>query len=97
MRDRSWGDTRVYLEGEIRRVPCPSGGAVKQEKLPWLANNPFDTRRFAFAVGRRCRSSTILDLAPDVALCQGGSNLKRGTEDFLRGLLGVPHGTALAS
>ena len=33
----------------------PECGAVKQEKLPWLANNPFYTKRFAFYVGRRCR------------------------------------------
>ena len=28
---------------------------VKQEKLDWLADNPFYTKRFAFYVGRRCR------------------------------------------
>ena len=55
VRDLSCGDTRVYLEIEIRRVHCRSCGAVKQEKLPWLANNPFYTKRFAFYVGRRCR------------------------------------------
>ena len=37
---------------------CRSCGSVKQEKLPWLANNPFYTKRFAFYVGRRCRAST---------------------------------------
>ena len=37
-----------------RRVPrC---GKVKQETLDWLADNPFYTKRFAFFVGRRCRS-----------------------------------------
>ena len=49
--------TRVYLEYEVRRVRCRSCGAVKREKLPWLADNPFYTKRFAFYVGRRCRSS----------------------------------------
>ena len=34
VRDLSCGDTRVYLEIEIRRVYCRSCGAVKQEKLP---------------------------------------------------------------
>jgi transposase len=68
VRDLSCGDTRVYLEVEIRRVHCRSCGAVKQEKLPWLANNPFYTRRFAFYVGRRCRSSTILDVARELRL-----------------------------
>jgi len=41
---------------------------VKQEKLPWLADNPFYTRRFAFYVGRRCRSSTIRDVARELRL-----------------------------
>jgi transposase len=41
---------------------------VKQEKLPWLADNPFYTKRFAFYVGRRCRSSTIRDVARDLRL-----------------------------
>ena len=36
----------MYLEIEIRRVHCRSCDAVKQEKLPWLANNPFYTKRF---------------------------------------------------
>jgi transposase len=36
---------------------------VKQEKLPWLADSPFYTKRFAFFVGRRCRTATISDVA----------------------------------
>jgi transposase len=58
----------VYLEIEIRRVSCQSCDAVKQEKLPWLANNPFYTKRFAFYVGRRCRSATIRDVARELRL-----------------------------
>jgi transposase len=41
---------------------------VKQEKLPWLADNPFYTKRFAFYVGRRCRSSPIRDVARELRL-----------------------------
>jgi transposase len=41
---------------------------VKQEKLPWLADNPFYTKRFAFFVGRRCRTATIRDVAREVHL-----------------------------
>jgi transposase len=41
---------------------------VKQEKLPWLADNPFSTKRFAFYVGRRCRASTIRDVARELRL-----------------------------
>jgi len=68
IRDLSCGDTRIYLEAEIRRVPCQSCGAVKQEKLSWLADNPFYTKRFGFFVGRRCRVSTIQDVAKELKL-----------------------------
>jgi Transposase and inactivated derivatives len=33
-----------------------------------LANNPFSTKRFAFSVGRRCRSSTIREVARELQL-----------------------------
>ena len=68
VRDLSCGDTRVYLEVEIRRVDCRSCLAVKQEKLPWLADNPFYTKRFAFFVGRRCRTATVKDVARELRL-----------------------------
>ena len=41
---------------------------MKQEKLEWLAANPFYTKRFAFFVGRRCRSMTIKDVAEETRL-----------------------------
>jgi len=41
---------------------------VKQEKLPWLADSPFYTKRFAFFVGRRCRAATISDVAHELHL-----------------------------
>jgi len=59
---------RIYLEVEIRRVDCKSCGKVKQEKLAWLAGNPFVTKRFAFFVGRRCRTMTIKDVAEETRL-----------------------------
>ncbi len=59
---------RIYLEVEIRRVDCKSCGKVKQEKLDWLADNPFFTKRFAFFVGRRCRAMTIKDVAEETRL-----------------------------
>lgn len=68
VRDLSCGDTRVYLELEIRRVQCRSCGAVKQERLAWLADNPFYTQRFAYFVGRRCRTSTLQDIAHELDL-----------------------------
>jgi transposase len=59
---------RIYLEVEIRRVFCCQCGKVKQEKLGWLADYPFYTKRFAFYVGRRCRDSSIRDVAIELHL-----------------------------
>ena len=58
----------MYLEVEFRRVACRSCGLVKQEKLTWIADNPLYTKRFAFFVGRRCRASTVKDVAKELHL-----------------------------
>jgi transposase len=68
VRDLSCGDARIYLEFEVRRVQCRSCGKVKRERLEFLADNPFYTKRFAYYVGRRCRSTTIKDLAKELNL-----------------------------
>lgn len=41
---------------------------MKQEKLDWLANCPFYTKRFAFHVGRRCRDASIRAVALELHL-----------------------------
>ncbi|QQR65822.1 MAG: transposase family protein [Candidatus Brocadia sp.] len=41
---------------------------MKREKLPWLANNPFYTKRFAHYVGRKCRAMTVKDVAKELKL-----------------------------
>ncbi len=41
---------------------------MKQETFSWLAGNPFYTKRFAYYVGRRCRGSTIHDVARELWL-----------------------------
>jgi transposase len=68
VRDLSCGDTRVYLEFEVRRVQCRSCAKVKRERLEFLADNPFYTKRFAYFVGRRCRQATIQDVAQELKL-----------------------------
>jgi transposase len=68
VRDLSCGDCRIWLAVEVRRVDCRSCKGVKQEKLDWIADNPFYTKRFAYFVGRRCRASTILDVARETLL-----------------------------
>ncbi len=41
---------------------------MKQEKLSFLADNPFYTKRFAFYIGKRCSTSTIKDVAKEFHL-----------------------------
>ena len=68
VRDLSCGDTRIFLELEVRRVDCERCGKVKRERLDFLADNPLYTKRFAYYVGRRCRGETIKDVAEELAL-----------------------------
>ena len=58
----------MYLELDVRRVACQSCKKVKREKLDFLASNPLYTKRFAYYVGRRCRSATITDIAKELYL-----------------------------
>jgi transposase len=67
-RDLSCGDKRVYLAYSLRRVQCVPCGAVKGERLDWLADNPLYTKRFAFFVGRRCRETAIKEVAEELFL-----------------------------
>ena len=64
----SCADTRIYLDLEVRRVHCKACGKVKRETLDFLADNPLYTKRFAFYVGRRCRQSSIKDVAQELHL-----------------------------
>jgi transposase len=41
---------------------------VKQEQFDFIADHPFYTKRFAFYVGKRCRTSTIKDVAKELHL-----------------------------
>jgi len=68
VRDLSCADTRIYLDIEVRRVQCRSCGKVKRERLDFLAYNPLYTKRFAWFVGRRCRQSTVKDVARELTL-----------------------------
>ncbi len=45
-----------------------AAGKVKRERLEFLADNPFYTKRFAYYVGRRCRAATIKDVAKELKL-----------------------------
>ena len=59
---------RIDLEVESRRVRCRRCGKVKQAKVPWLATNPFYTKRFAWYGGRRCRATTVTEVAKELKL-----------------------------
>ena len=52
----------------MRRVQCRSCGKVKRERLDFLADNFFYTKRFSHYVGRRCRQETIKDVAKELKL-----------------------------
>ncbi|MDP2207267.1 MAG: helix-turn-helix domain-containing protein [Bacteroidota bacterium] len=41
---------------------------MKQEKIDWISNNPFYTKRFSYYVGRKCRSMTIRDVSRELKL-----------------------------
>ena len=41
---------------------------MKRERLDFLADNPFYTKRFAYYVGRRCRQAPIKDIAGELRL-----------------------------
>ena len=68
VRDLSCGGLRIYLDLEVRRVHCRGCGAVKRERLELLAENARHTQRFAFYVGRRCRASSVKDIAEELNL-----------------------------
>ena len=58
----------MFLDIEVRRVACRNCKAVKRERLDFLADNPRYTKRFAFYVGRRCRSASIKEVATELHL-----------------------------
>jgi transposase len=72
----------VYPEVELRRVACRRRGLVKQEKLAWMADNPLYTKRFAFFVRRRCRVSTLKDVAKELHL--DGQTVKGLEKQYMR-------------
>ena len=41
---------------------------MKTERLDWLADNPFYTKRFAYFVGRRCRQTPLKEVAEELRL-----------------------------
>lgn len=56
------------MEFEVRRVKCTVCAKVKTERIEFLADNPFYTKRFAWFVGRRCRNSALSDVAKELKL-----------------------------
>lgn len=68
VRDKSCGDTHIYLEIEFRRVNCKKCNKVKSEELDWLANNPLYTKRFSIYVGKRCRDASVTSVAKELDL-----------------------------
>ena len=66
----------------MRRLRCPCTGKVRREQLDFLADNPLYTKRFAWYVGRRCRSSTVKDVAKELKLHWGA--VKELDKEYMR-------------
>ena len=96
VRDLSCGAYRIYLDFEVRRVFCRSCAAVKRERLSFLADSALHTKRFAYYVGRRCRSATIKDIAQELHL--GWDSVKELDKQYMRAQLlkaGAPGPTVI--
>ena len=52
----------------MRRVHCRHCGKVKRERLDFLSDNPFYTKRFAYYVGRRCANAPVKSVAEELKL-----------------------------
>ncbi len=86
VRDLPCGPYRIYLEFEVRRVGLPQlRQGEGRERLEFLADNPLYTKRFAYYVGRRCRSSTIKDVAEELLLDWG--SVKELDKQYMRAQL----------
>ena len=70
--------------GSATRV-LPALRKVKREQLDFLADNPFYTKRFAYYVGRRCRSATVKDIAEELHL--DGETVKELDKQYMRAQL----------
>jgi len=66
-------------------VACRSCGKVKRERLEFLADNPLYTKRFAYYVGRRSRTSTIKGVAEELHLDWG--SVKELDKQYMRAQL----------
>jgi transposase len=85
VRDLSAADQRIFLDVEVRRVRCRSCRAVKRERLDFLADNAHYTKRFAYYVGRRCRSATLTEVAEELHL--DWDSVKELDKQYLRAQL----------
>ena len=47
---------------------CKRCKKVKRERLDFLSDSPFYTKRFAYYVGRRCRNETVSTVAKELHL-----------------------------
>jgi len=85
VRDLPCGAWRIYLELEVRRVLCRSCRRVKRERLEFLTANALYTKRFAYSVGRRCRNSTVKEVAEELHL--GWDSVKELDKQYMRAQL----------
>jgi transposase len=73
---------RMSLAVAVRRLQCQGCRMVKPERLQWLADNPFYTKRCACYGGRRCRASTVQDVSKEWHL--NGKTVKQLKKQYMR-------------
>ena len=80
----------------MRRVHCRHCGKVKRERLDFLSDNPFYTKRFAYYVGRRCANAPVKSVAEELKL--DWHTVKELEKHYMRAQLakaGTPTPTAI--
>jgi len=70
-----WGK---YSPFDIKNGSSSPCGTVKREPLDFLSDNPFHMKRLSCCVGRRCRASSIEDIAEELRSdCHAGKELEK--------------------
>src|SRR4051812_41575900 len=92
VRDLSCGDTRVFLDVEVRRVDCRRCGKVKRERLDFLADNPLYTKRFAYYAGPPAALHQGSEIHTAVAQGEPHAGRQEGVENVVGREQAAQHG-----
>jgi transposase len=85
VRDLDCGGRHVYLRVPLRRIACKGCGAVKRERIEFLATPAKFTVRFENEIGRRLRETSITAVASLLGL--KWDQVRRIEEAYMRRLV----------